>query len=390
MGDPGARRKSALRRILITSGRLICAWLVMFMVVALSVEGVSRLMFQYVPPSPRDYRGMQPAAYQGAPYFSQAFLDEAFSHQNWINPPNTRIIYPGDYQGHWFNVADGVRRTTESARSDRRILLVGSSTVYNAEVPDDFTIASYLQRLLNRANADVAVLNLGASGVKVSQQLERLRTLATRPRDVVLFYDGSADAMQGVFYANFDGWIVGQNRKYLDNIVARNRVTIEALARRSRFFDWLYAETTNYLPEHLKDPARIKSLAIDTRDQLLRDLIETDHYVRSKQAIFIHVLQPDLFSKPSLRDFEIPLIENHFLTMNGVGPAFLAAHKEFSSLTQSLRSNHIAAYDATALFNGVEAPIYLDFGHTNQLGNKLIADFLYDVLRKEQVIADPG
>lgn len=369
-----------MKRFLLASVRLLGAWLAIFVVLAVLVEGMSRIMFSYVPPSPWDYRSSRPLAYKNSSYFSQAFVDEAFTHQNWVNPKDTRIIYPGDYNGRWFNVKDGIRKTVGTPPAKRRILLIGSSTVYNAEVPDEFTIASHLQNLINtRRTEKVEVLNFGASGVKVSQQLERLKALAIGTDDTVVFYDGTADAMQGVFYANFDGWIVGENRKHFDNIIARNRTTIETLARYSRMFNKLYAQTTNYLPEHLKHPEQLKALAEDSRVKLLAGLLETDTYVRSKGAAFVHVLQPDLFTRP-LRDFEVPLVENHFLTMNGVGSALRVAHEEFSSLTQSLVSKSVMAYDATTLFDKVGAPIYLDFAHTNELGNKLIADFLFDVL----------
>src|SRR5262249_17873759 len=159
------------------------------------------------------------------------------------------------------NVKEGVRLTAGASASALRLLLIGSSTVYNAEVPDDLTIASCLQGLINsQTGGGLEVLNYGASGVKASQQLERLRTLELRPEDIVVFYDGTADAMQGVFYANFDGWIVGENRKHLDNLIAKNRAVIEAAARYSRFFNWLYARSTNFLPEHLQHPEKIAAL----------------------------------------------------------------------------------------------------------------------------------
>ena len=375
-------------RVSVTWLRLLGVWLAIFAVFGLGVEGVSRLIFPYVAPSGWDYRSERPVAYQSSPFFSQAFIDEAFSHQNWINLPNTRIIYPGDYHGHWFNVQDGIRRTAEPPVTDRRILLVGSSTIYNAEVPDEFTIASYLQRLIRaRSDVEFSVVNLGASGVKVSQQLERLQMLEMRPGDIVLFYDGTADAMQGVFYANFDGWIVGENRKRLDNIIARNRVGIEALARRSRFFNWLYARTTNYLPEHLKHPEQVRALSLDSRDKLLRGLLETDRYVSGKSGTFIHVLQPDLFSRP-LREFERPLVENHFLTMNGIELALRVAHEEFEPLTRLLAGQGVKAYDASMLFNAVDAPVFLDFAHTNEVGNKVIADFLFRILVAERILTE--
>lgn len=382
-GKDGAAFDGSVKRALYSGVRLLGVWLVLFAFLALSVEGVARLFFPYVPPSVWDYRGSRPPAYKNSPFFSQDFIEESRSHQNWINPKGTRIIYPGDYKGHWFNVSKGIRRTVGSPGTvERRILLIGSSTIYNAEVPDDFTIASGLQALLNdHGIANVEVLNFGASGVNVAQQLERLKTLTIDPQDIVLFYDGTGDAMQGVFYANFDGWIVGENRKQLDNFIARNRPGIERLARYSRFFNWLYAKSTNYLPEHLKHPDQIKSLAAESKEKLLRGLLETNDYVHSKGAAFIHVLQPDLFTRP-LRDFEIPLVQNHFLTMEGTEPALRAAHEEFNSLTVSLTSAGVVAFDATTLLNDVTEPIYLDFAHTNELANQRIAEFLFEALSR--------
>ena len=153
------------------------------------------------------------------------------------------------------------------------------------------------------------------------------------------------------------------------------------LARRSRFFDWLFARTTNYLSEHLKYPEQIKALALESRQKFLVGLIESDRYVRSKGATFIHVLQPDLFTKP-LRSFELTLVENHFLTMEGVEPALRAAHEEFASITPSLVAQGVKAYDATDLFNAIDDPIFFDFAHSNERGNKLIADFLFSVCPK--------
>lgn len=376
-------------RTVVAGARLLGVWLVVLAVLALAVEAAARIAFPYIPPSVWDYRGSRPPAYGSAPFFSQDFIEESRSHQNWINPPNTRIIYPGDYSGRWFNVKQGVRLTVGSpASADRRVLLIGSSTVYNAEVPDELTIASQLQKLINsRKGEPIQVVNFGASGVNVAQQLERLKTLSIGPRDIVLFYDGTGDAMQGVFYANFDGWIVGENRKQLNNVIARHRPAIESLARHSRFFNWLYAKSTNYLPEHLKHPDQIRSLAVDSREKLLRGLLETDAYVRSQGAAFMHVLQPDLFTRP-LRDFELSLVQNHFLTMDGIEPALRIAHEEFAPLTGILKSRGIEAFDATALLDDVTEPIYLDFAHTNHVGNELIARFLFDALGKTKSLSE--
>ncbi len=380
--------KDALWRFTRAALKLIAAWLAVFVALALCIEGVTRLVFPYVPPSPKDFRSTRPPAYRNSPFFSQAFIDEEFAHVSAVILPERRLIYPADYHGRWYNVENGMRRTVNSPAIDRHILLVGSSTVYNAEVPDDYTIASYLQKRINaQGGGKFAVQNLGADGVNVAQQLERLKTLEFGDRDVVIFYDGTSDAVQGVFYANSDGWIVEENRKQLNNYITTHRAQLERLARYCRFCDWLYVQTTDYLPEHMKHPEKIKALALETRGKMFDRLLQSDAYVRSRGARFIHVLQPDLFSRP-LRDFERPLVDNHFLTMKGMGTALLEAHREFAPLTQMLIERKVSAYDASTIFDHVDDPIFLDFGHTNEVGNRIIADFLFDALVREGVVSE--
>ena len=379
--------KDNLLRFTLAALKLIAAWFAVFVVLALCIEGVTRLVFPYVPPSPKDYRSTRPPAYRSSAFFSQAFIDEEFSHRPWVVLPERRMVYPADYHGRWFNDENGMRRTANSPATDRHILLVGSSTVYGAEVPDEYTIASYLQKRINdQGGVKYAVQNIGAEGVNVTQQLERLKTLEFGERDVVIFYDGGADAVQGVFYANIDGWIVEENRKHVNDYVVKHQAQLQRLARYCRFCDWLFVQTTDYLPEHMKHPEKIKALAVETRDKMFSRLLQSDEYVRSRGARFIHVLQPDLFSRP-LRDFERPLVDNHFLTMKGMGTALLEAHREFAPLTQMLVERKVSAWDASTLFDQVNDPIFLDFGHTNELGNRIIADFLFDVLVREGVVA---
>jgi hypothetical protein len=367
--------------------KLTAAWLAIFVVLALCIEGVTRLVFPYVPPSPKDYRSTRPPAYRNSPFFSQAFIDEQFAHRPWVVLPERRMVYPADYHGRWYNDENGKRRTPNAPVTDRHILLVGSSTVYGAEVPDDYTIASYLQKRINvQAGGKFAVQNLGAEGVNVAQQLERLKTLEFGEQDVVLFYDGTSDAVQGVFYANIDGWIVEENRKHVNEYIVKHQVQLQRLARYCRFCDWLFVQTTDYLPEHMKHPERIQALAVETRDKMFNRLLQSDEYVRSRGARFIHVLQPDLFTRP-LRDFERPLVDNHFLTMKGMGTALLEAHREMAPLTQMLVDRKVSAYDATKIFDKVDDPIFFDFAHTNELGNRIIADFLFDVLVREGVVS---
>ena len=59
------------------------------------------------------------------------------------------------------------------------------------------------------------------------------------------------------------------------------------------------------------------------------------------------------------------------------------------ALTQMLIDRKVNAYDASKIFDQVKTPIFFDFAHTNERGNRIIADFLFDVLVREAVISSP-
>ena len=70
------------------------------------------------------------------------------------------------------------------------------------------------EAIKNKNHYSTRVFNYGATSVNVKQQLERFnRDIKVRKKDVVIFYDGVNDVIQGVYHGNPDGWIVGNNRK---------------------------------------------------------------------------------------------------------------------------------------------------------------------------------
>ena len=98
-------------------------------------------------------------AYRGQPYATEAFLREkTLEPGQWLKIPGEALLAPTTYHGDFFNVDElpptgiAYRRTINppaDARPERIVLLVGGSTVYGPEVPDDLTIASQLSRYLN-------------------------------------------------------------------------------------------------------------------------------------------------------------------------------------------------------------------------------------------------
>lgn len=133
-----------------------------------------------------------PRPFVDAPYFGEEFLSETRSGKGVAIPLGTRLVIPNDQQGKYINVSNGKRRTAfQPIEVKNKVYLFGGSTIFSGEVPDEYTIASRLQQLLNTKFADrFTVENYGSTSVTLAQQLERLRTLQLAPGDVVIFYDG--------------------------------------------------------------------------------------------------------------------------------------------------------------------------------------------------------
>ena len=79
----------------------------------------------------------------------------------------------------------------------KRVLLFGGSTLFSQELPDKFTIASFLQRELNEKG--IMVKNYGLPGMNSRQQYEILKNIDVKKDDLIIFYHGVNDVYYNVF-----------------------------------------------------------------------------------------------------------------------------------------------------------------------------------------------
>jgi hypothetical protein len=326
------------------------------------------------------YRLAQPSPYKDAPYFSRAFVHESqIQPGGWTTPDGTRLVLPNDFTGTWFNVRDHKRATTGQPKSFQHTVYVfGGSTVYSSEVPDDFTIPSQLQKLLNEQQPDTwKVENLGASTVTASQELERLKTTAPVSGDVVIFYDGVNDVIQGVYYNNPTGWIVHSNRERFKNLEPSRALLL-------RLDLWLRDHTAIYpqirpvhsaAPAHLANATQALAIAEPTATQYAAALTAAAGYAHAHGALFIHALQPNIFTKSAPSDEEQTLRANPVLVLPGMDKAFAAAYPALQHVTANLQPDDVVHLDLTTAFDNLH-DVYLDFCHVAHVGNAAVARFL--------------
>jgi hypothetical protein len=356
-------------------------------VCAAALEGGARVYRRLRPQPPNNrysFRIEQPPPYRGAPYFSTAFVDESFRQPGgWYVPEGTRLVVPGDFHGRYINIANGRRRTTGVPASARHTLyVVGGSTVYGAEVPDAYTIPSYHQRLLNRRQpGEWRVENCGTISVGSAQELELLRTLPLRPGDMVVFYDGVNDVVEGVFNGDPRGWIVGENRKALRGAgpfkAALARLNLKYAASKIQDRSALLGTVlgslvngANLRPKpHLQDPGKTAALAQQTAGLFRRNIEEAARYAAGRGVAFAHFLQPQVFAQVHRTAYEQSLAANFYINPNGLETAFAAAWPLMQAASgQAGDLTHVL--DARA--PGEE--FYLDYCHVNHAANARIAE----------------
>jgi len=96
-----------------------------------------------------------------------------------------------------FSIGDQYRLTCDTPEKFfNRAFLLGGSAIFNAQVPNSKTIASFLQRQLNSVNAKLKVKNLGVSGASSINRLDFVEANENfEADDILVLYFGVNDTL---------------------------------------------------------------------------------------------------------------------------------------------------------------------------------------------------
>lgn len=331
-----------------------------------------------------EFRIARPLPYKDSNYDVVEFYKiSEDSTLRWETPKKTKLVIPQDYKSKYINVENNLRKTTNQPENYVNVVyLFGGSTVFCSEVPDDYTITSYLQRYLNdKYENKYKVENYGATSVVAFQEVERLKTIQLKKGDVVIFFDGANEILQSIYNNDPNGWVVDNNRKILQN----NKLfgilfkIHSKLRKKSEFVNhFLSPFEKREIPKHLYDSS-IQNQVNKMSNNYLESIKEASDYTVSNGGSFYHFLQPTIFSTTKRSEYENKLESNPYIVEVGLKKSFELGYGELKSSVVMLQSEGINSFDMTSLFNEKDGKeFFLDWVHVAEVGNEKIAKEIFN------------
>ena len=257
------------------------------------------------------------------------------------------------------NVIDGRRVTTNvPSRVRQNIYLMGGSTVFCSEVPDRYTVPSFLQRLVNAVDDSISVSNHGQRGATTANRLRYFESLDGISRDdIAIFLFGDNDC----------GTYLDQKRHPLTRIV----VVVERLSKYGfEIFKWLYGEIA---------PRFWRNRSHSSVKKLIQQFEKTAQLCQKRGVKLLCVLQPNIFTLVSQLEYDLRLRHSSSTEIS------VSVNDAYPKYVDWLRNKDFAV-SAADIFNRSPDHMYLDWAHLNARGNEKLANFLFDELERRNLI----
>ncbi len=308
------------------------------------------------------------AVYDGAPFDYDAylaFIGEHYGH-NYVTKDGYYVS--PDFQSELLNVIGGFRVTAfQPEWYEHRIYIFGGSTVFSIETPDAYTIPSFLQKNLNEAGLDhYRVESRGIPGGYSREELAALQDMDIQPGDIVIFYDGINEIFRYLMDRSprrYDSLIYYMKKSLILNDFVIPRLPL------TRYDDPLAYEQEIYQGyyEHLTQAAQV---------------------VRDQGGIFVHILQPSLYSTPNHSPREQKILENIRALYPGWINAYQIGYLTLTQVHHDLKAQGVPSYDFQKILDGEKryVEIFIDDLHLNHIGNEIIAIQIFTILEGDLII----
>ena len=297
-------------------------------------------------------------------YITPNFHVEYKNHYRNFKPRDIgHYLVPTGSQTGSIIVADNFRLTVGNPKTfASTVHILGGSTTFCAETPNNLTFASILQAKFNRLSKDVRILNYGFSGATLPKLVERIELSDVREQDLIVAYVGINEAAH---------LMVAEKKEVLGlfKVIPRFDEVVTVFARKSLVLEWLKNVTISR-----------KWAILDGGMSKVEGSVDRLIEFSEKMGITVLlVLQPNLFTKKTHRKFELDLLKN---TGDEFRSCMNLSYKKIETMFLTKKSPNLIFRSAVQLIDEFETSPYLDAFHMNDEGNRVIAEFIFDSLRE--------
>jgi lysophospholipase L1-like esterase len=324
---------------------------------------------------PRDPRADGPAM-EGIPWADDYFAE--LTTVQYEYSPYT-IGHLGTTHGAYINTEDGVRRSyvPEAARGDDavEVWFFGGSTMFGEGQRDEHTIPSELARLAEADGIPVRPVNFGHQGADAWQGLHRFeRELARRGApDVVVFYDGTND-----FNAQLENPSSDPTHYDVDDIsgmLSGSAAPIPQAGIEAEATLWQDYEETSFFHKLARRLGFEGTADASPTDQI-EEVVPPEEIIDETREVYLRMVELAGFLA---RDADAA---PRFFWQ----PVQVAPGTPYRIVAESLPRPVV---DLSAILDDPPSPVFIDGGHTNELGALLVAEAVYDVIEADLRSAAP-
>lgn len=357
------RASRTLTRVLIaTASFALCGVL---------LEGTSRVYLRFALPDEGASDDITPIPYRDADYLTPEFLAEIRRGVSQVPVEGSPHFVLEETAGRYINVVDSRRVTTDQPASpDRRLLAFGGSTMLSEEVPDWYTIPSFLQRLINaHCETPIAVLNYGVSAMNILQQRSRLSSTEVRPGDIVVFYSG----VNSVYFLIHAG---GRSYGSPPGLVDRVREAAAWMRQRSAAAAVVVDVWESAPPAVVSEPAGLRANLDRAEHDYRHEVTSAHRFVSARGGEFVHFLQPQLFATGLSTPYRRQLGQDY----PGLETSFRLGYPRLRhALAAAAREAGVRSWDLSDLLAAeeVHGEVFFDFAHVNEIANAVVARAMF-------------
>ncbi len=278
------------------------------------------------------------------------------------------------FKGEYINIdQNGIRYTVNKLNNkdnDNKtinIFMFGGSTLWGTGARDDNTIPSIVAEILTKNGLNVRVTNFGETGyVNFQETIELLIQLQKNlTPDIVVFYDGINDSFAG-FQSGMGGSLQNAMKRKNEFGVLENfpRLALNTL-QWSPFFR-LYKRLRYKGDENYLRKSEYHKVASEIADNYLSNM-KLVHMIKNNKFVPVFYWHPTIFTKDKLTAYEQERYDQ-FKWLK-------AFYENLLSIIDERRSDFekYNFYNISKIFGDNDTPIFIDYCHTNELGNQIVA-----------------